>query len=348
MEVAKMKRLITPSIAVNTLVSRARPEPEFIQRLINDMPQAGQGVNVHLFRLARCLHPYRDELAIYQLLHGITRNCGRPVSDAEIWRAIRRAAPCSWRPPGAAGLYNSSVAVKAGPKLSPPVFQPALLASYAAKLIGVDDAWIGARSPVSPKTVSPAQFLHHLFNPGEYVVCFDNQKSQGYLWRHSGTEFQGGELDYLTTGKPRGVWFLSQPVNGAMALNSEGKLSQRSTENVTSWRHLLLESDHADRSMWLAALVQMRLPIVSIVDSGGRSVHALLRLNAGTKAEWDGFRDTVIKPALVPLGADPAAMSAVRLTRLPGCRREEKDRWQELLYLNPNPNLTPICEKEAV
>jgi hypothetical protein len=222
-----------------------------------------------------------------------------------------------------------------------------VLAKFAAKFDGVDDAWIAARSPIDPKTITPAMFLHSLFGPGEHVVCFTEQKSQGHLWRHPGADLVEEDLDYLCTGNPGGVWILMQPVNGVMLSNSDGNLSQRSEPNITAWRHFLLESDSADRGQWLAALVQMALPIVSIVDSGGKSVHALLRIDAETKADWDQFRDTQAKPVFVPLGADPAAMTAVRLTRLPGCRREEKDRWQELLYLNPSADLTPICEREV-
>ena len=36
------------------------------------------------------------------------------------------------------------------------------------------------------------------------------------------------------------------------------------------------------------------------------------------------------------LGADPAAMTPVRLTRLPGCTRNGKE--QRLIYLNPKPS----------
>ena len=49
-------------------------------------------------------------------------------------------------------------------------------------------------------------------------------------------------------------------------------------------------------------------------------------------------------PVLVTLGADPGALSAVRLTRLPQARRG--DRVQRLLYLNPAPDATPIIRMQ--
>ena len=93
-------------------------------------------------------------------------------------------------------------------------------------------------------------------------------------------------------------------------------------------------ADVAPMAEWLRLLVQLPLQIVAIYTSGGRSVHALVRVDAASKAEWDTQRDMLVQ-LLAPLGADPAAMTAVRLTRLPGCLRGES--LQELWYLDPRP-----------
>src|SRR5207245_2551137 len=110
-------------------------------------------------------------------------------------------------------------------------------------------------------------------------------------------------------------------------------------ESVTSWRYAVLESDEADADDWLRCLVQMPVRMASICESGGRSVHALVRVDAASKADWDA-RLRVIKPILVALGADAGALSAVRLTRLPQSSRGE--RLQRLLYLNTEPKGAPI------
>jgi hypothetical protein len=91
-------------------------------------------------------------------------------------------------------------------------------------------------------------------------------------------------------------------------------------------------------------------------------VHALVQIDARTKSEWDGEKEAM-KRALVTLGACQGSMSAVRLTRLPGCWREGKTveekspgkkkfhyirfkrpGLQKLLYINPEPPMRPICE----
>ncbi len=88
---------------------------------------------------------------------------------------------------------------------------------------------------------------------------------------------------------PEGVWFLPQPVDGEYHPNPrlDGRLSRRSEESVTAWRYAVLESDKADADDWLRCLVQMPLRIASIRESGGRSIHALMRVDAPRKTDWD-------------------------------------------------------------
>ena len=80
--------------------------------------------------------------------------------------------------------------------------------------------------------------------------------------------------------------------------------------------------------------MQLPLCISAIYTSGGHSIHALVRVAAPSLHEWRNFSKQIM-PILVRLGADQQVVSsAIRLTRLPGCRRGE--RLQKLLYLNPD------------
>lgn len=197
---------------------------------------------------------------------------------------------------------------------------------------------------------------------GEKVLVFTRQWSQGEcLWPD--------EADKLPRGGPDGVWYLAQPVDGKYYLNprstdKEGKpkMSRRSAESVTAFRYLLLESDDAPARDWLGALVQLPLRIAAIYTSGGRSVHALVRVDCRTKASWDAEKQA-LAPALGLLrraGMDRGALSAVRLTRLPGAIRGGRmsvdggrktvvgGRLQKLLYVRPEAPLRPICELPPV
>lgn len=224
-----------------------------------------------------------------------------------------------------------------------PVFCPMVLKRVAAKAKAVPDvvAFLKERSPVAVDTEDSASVLCLLYPPdsGEKILIFSNMKSQGqFLWEAANGHCVKSR--HLPAG-PEGVWFLPQPVDGEYKPNPRlgGKMSRRSEESVRAWRYAVLESDEAAPDDWLRCLIQMPLRIVCICESGGRSIHALVRIDAASKADWNE-KIKRIKPVLVTLGADPGALSAVRLTRLPQAMRGE--RVQRLLYLNPSAGGQPI------
>ena len=124
--------------------------------------------------------------------------------------------------------------------------------------------------------------------------------------------------------------------------------SRRSESALTGFPYMVLESDELGEDDWLKVLVRLKLPIAAIYTSGSKSIHALVRVGAESKAEWDHMRNE-LQPLLTALGADGAAMSAVRLTRLPFTLRRGSEKrdgsyvaWQtpgrqELLWLDAQP-----------
>jgi hypothetical protein len=138
------------------------------------------------------------------------------------------------------------------------------------------------------------------------------------------------------------VFFLSNPIDGEYHHNPrQDSMSRRSEESITAFRHVVLESDCQPGEQWLRILVQLKLPIVS---SGGKSLHAIAKINASSKEEWDQ-KVRRLMPWLVKVGSDRAAMTAVRLTRLPGCYRG--DKLEELFYLDPRAVSGPIWKGDG-
>ena len=270
--------------------------------------------------------------AVNEVTHRI-KDSGGTYNPSKIQSQLKRAYG---HVGNAANIYNAIMKV---PKTE---YSPEKLAKVASAMPDVDEAWLAAKSPIDPATVSSAQFLESLYNPGEKIVVFTVFESQGQEL----FEVRAAKKQVLPKWGINGVWFLSNPVDSQSHPNprQDGKPSRRSEESVTSWRYLVLESDIAPADLWLRALVQVPLRIAAIYTSGGKSIHALVRLDAPSKTEWDRQRDK-IKPIMVTLGADPAAMTAVRLTRLPGTSRGRDDRPQQLLFLNPAPTGKPIAEK---
>lgn len=324
------------------------------------------------------------------LLQEYNLRCQPPWSEAELLHKLDGAekAPGLKRNDGhvlprgcliKAEGFKPSKSFREYHKIEPPKkpeFVETALSKFAGDLAGtVDLLWLAARSAEDPCTVTSARFLELLYkartkelfsysgevHKQEKVLVFTDDKSQGEaVW----------PADQLPTTGKNGVWFLAQPVDGEYYVNprsrdKKGKprMSRRSEESVTSWRHFVIESDEADLKQWLAALVQFPLRLAAIYSSGGRSVHALVKIAARTKTEWDMEKEAMM-PALVTLGADRKTMSAVRLTRLPGCWREgktvkerraggneferyirfQRPQLQKLLFINPDPPMRPICE----
>jgi hypothetical protein len=340
-------------MAIETLIERARRYIARCQAAIS-----GQGGHNATFRVAAILWNGfgLSEADALMLLREYNQRCVPPWSESELIHKVKAVANVAHAKPRG-HLVNEEGEVP-GPEardtgrrdayLTPPpkpVFCPMVLKRVAAKLDGVADmcAFLAGCSPVPVDKQDSASMLRWLYPKGsaEKVLIFSNMKSQGQmLWEAD----KGDRLPNsgLPAG-PDGVWFLPQPTDGVFHPNPRlnGKPSRRSEESVTSWRYAVLESDEADIDEWLRCLTQMPLRIACICESGRRSVHSLVQVDAASKADWDRMVGS-IKPVLITLGADRAALSAVRLTRLPQARRGE---WvQRLLYLNASPDGTPIIQ----
>lgn len=296
-----------------------------------------------------CLQPGKaGELPTFYCFHSSCRDAWAPLNK-ELRRGIWFAE--HGRDPDKNSGWDSGVAqaplAKEKGRLK---FHPEALRTIQREDWRTDEAWFMERSVVDVATVTPIEFVGHLYAPGERVLVFTKFTSQGQfiVWQGKGTyrlsETPGTKavVSALPKGGPDGVWYLCQPVDGQWRVNprvndhhGRPKMSRRSQESVTAWRYMVLESDEADPALWRNFLAQLPLPIAAIYTSGGKSIHALVKVDADSKEGWDRYK-RVVMPLFTKLGADGAALTAVRLTRLPGCMRG--NRLQKLLYLNPSPD----------
>src|SRR5258708_14762194 len=220
-------------------------------------------------------------------------------------------------------------------------YDPDLLAEYAMDIPEVTPEQLARVSPVSVD-ISPTDYFAAVF-PGEKVFATTRLTVKGGFVYESPDE--AAELQRYFDGNEQGAWYLANPIDGEW--RGEGDAySCRSEANLTSFRHIVLESDVAPVDQWLAMLVQQPLAIVALYRSGGRAVHALIRFKARDKAEFDRERDK-LRVKNCPLGADPAAMSAVRPTRVPNVIRADNFAYQKLLYLNPKPIARAIYQEKT-
>lgn len=121
---------------------------------------------------------------------------------------------------------------------------------------------------------------------------------------------------------------------------ADEKGSFRSSGCVKEFRYLLLESDKLPLNQQVPLLAGLELPVVAMTFSGSKSIHALVRVDKITGIgkindlqEWKKKVGDLFT-FLVPLCFDGATKDPVRLSRLPGSWRPDKQKFQQLLFLN--------------
>ncbi|MBS0661387.1 MAG: hypothetical protein JSR82_24505 [Verrucomicrobia bacterium] len=288
------------------------------------------------------------------------RELRRRIWFEENPRGRREDIPAAW------GGDAIAAAPKGEAKKRPPINQEKV-DEICRRAGPITPDWLRRRSPIDPVGVGPQEFLEALLNPGERVLIFTSLWTQGCFgyevgrggFRLSQDRHVRGVKSALPLEGREGIWWLVQPVSGQWMINpkalaaDKAKYTRRSDCNVTRWLHYVLEGDELPPEQWLPVLATLPLPICAAYTSGGRSVHALIRSEVPSKPEWDQQRD-VVRQVVCPLGADPAALTAVRLSRLPGCmrlgtagkdgryHRYDAPQKQRLLYLDPAPSGEPL------
>lgn len=116
-----------------------------------------------------------------------------------------------------------------------------------------------------------------------------------------------------------GVWARINPLDGAGVNNA----------NVTRLDHVLVEGDEQDIGRQLAAVRSLRLPCAAVVHSGGKSVHAVVRVAAGTDKAVYAERTAALFAACEAAGlkVDVKCRNSSRLSRLPGPARAGKQQY---------------------
>lgn len=110
-----------------------------------------------------------------------------------------------------------------------------------------------------------------------------------------------------------GAWIRFNPLDGQGCGNA----------NVTEYRYALVESDTLPVEKQRGMIEAMRLPCAALVSSGGKSVHAIVRVDAGT--DYDLYRKRVerLYAYCAAHGFEPDRQNKnpSRLSRMPGVTR---------------------------
>lgn len=103
-----------------------------------------------------------------------------------------------------------------------------------------------------------------------------------------------------------------------------------SDNDVSAYRHVLVEFDDLPKPEQEKRLRDSGLPITVLIDSGGKSIHGWVRVDAPSRKEWDARRDEIYR--VIP-GIDAKNKNPSRYSRLPGAWRSPTSQ-QRLLDTN--------------
>ena len=194
----------------------------------------------------------------------------------------------------------------------------------------VDPAWVepeeipdGPSDPVRELSA----YLSALFGAEEVVgyVCESLERDGRHIPANKGTytrtcgellrdlERYGSIERALGAYDPEaGAWVRFNPLNGQGVRNSD----------VADFRYALVESDSLPKDRQLALVRALELPCAAVVDSGGKSVHAIVRVDARDYVEYrqrvDQLYEVCRRNGLEP---DPQNKNPSRLSRMPGAVR---------------------------
>jgi RecA-family ATPase len=170
-----------------------------------------------------------------------------------------------------------------------------------------------------------AEFLDRVFRPGETIcICvkaFKPEGSEKWIPANRGTfgtvevakELVTTKLDTkLIYEEEAGVWIRINPLKS-------GDESGTDT-SVSSFRHVLVEFDGRPKEDQWEIFRQSNLPIAAVIDSGGKSLHAWVRVDANSLDEFK-TRQKLVYDYLGDYIDDSGNKNPSRFSRLPGVMR---------------------------
>lgn len=218
------------------------------------------------------------------------------------------------------------------------------------ELVVVDKNWVEGQEVIEPVNWDPVAHLTKYLS-----ILFEASENVGYVtesWEKDGKHLPtkgcwdrtAGELiqqlnqckgdigSVLGDYKPEvGAWIRFNPLDGKGVKN----------DNVTDYKFALVESDDMPVDQQHAIIRELELPVACLVHSGRKSLHAIVRIDAGNYDEYRKRVDylyAILKKN--GLKVDTQNRNPSRLSRMPGVMRNGqkqflvdtnigKESWQE-------------------
>lgn len=204
-------------------------------------------------------------------------------------------------------------------------------------LVIIDKEWIEGKEVKEPKEWNPSneliKYIETLFESTEHVgyVTTSWEKDGKFLPTKGNYDRTAGQLieelsrcqgdigkvfgDY---NPDVGAWIRFNPLDGKGAKDI----------NVTDYRYALVESDNMELSHQNAIIRELELPVACLLHSGGKSIHAIVKVDATSYEEYKkrvNYLFDVCKKN--GLKIDKQNKNPSRLSRMPGVTRNGKKQF---------------------
>ena len=146
-------------------------------------------------------------------------------------------------------------------------------------------------------------------------------------------------------GNPNGIWSSSKKTGIYIRINPM-RIGGSKDSDVTAFRHALVEFDNISLGEQWNLYQQSRIPCSAIISSGGKSIHAWVKVEARDRKEYDE-RVKVLYDYFGAAGhqIDTKNKNPSRFSRLPNCVRFNSR--QELLALNTGAESWSLWQAEV-
>lgn len=137
-----------------------------------------------------------------------------------------------------------------------------------------------------------------------------------------------------------GELVVPNPFSGELGRTTEGRPSYVAQSCLASLRHMILEFDEmplAEQcSFWAGFIRKSKIPLLTLVYSGGKSIHGCINIGAVDVDQWHRKRDQIealfAADENTAFRADTQAMRPRTGTRLAGATRSGNGNLQRLLW----------------
>ncbi|MCC8081077.1 MAG: AAA family ATPase [Lachnospiraceae bacterium] len=204
------------------------------------------------------------------------------------------------------------------------------------------------KMPVPPEDLQGSgetiRYLQTLFDPSDHVsyVTSDVWKDMDGSWKPKVGCYDrtAGELVSQLEKYPddpgavfgdwqeeAGAWIRFNPVDG-LPPDKEAGEKGLSDRHITRFDYALVECDTVSVEEQYAAYTALELPIACLVHSGGKSLHAIVRVDAADEAQYyDRVNRLYAILAEQGVGIDIQNKNPSRLSRLPGVMRNGRRQY---------------------